>query len=287
MHSVEMFSQQNTEFMHTMGTNMDIKTALHVLILLLVVHQGQGQDAWTDTRTAYEDIYLHYYNDGTSLTDIVPVVDQSTPMYVTMTMSLSSLNGFDAVKGQMDISGSMLLEWSDEVVFQTYLFGNVTEVLIDYDKAWSPSIVLVNAVDTVKNIGDTTYKLRYLPGENKVQWQPRVLLRASCAPDVTYYPFDRQVCDFTYTAWGHTSEEIRLLVPSAEWDTSLAENNGVWKIIRLDVNNNSRYYNFCHCVLVIYDSHDASPSRIITASLCVKKCSLFFKIHISPQTGAF
>lgn len=198
----------------------------------MVVQHGQCQDTWTDVRTAYDEIYTHYYNDGTSLTDIVPAVDQLTPLDITMTMTLSSLNGFDAVKGQIDISGSMLLEWSDEVVFQTVLTVNVTEVLIDREKAWSPSIVLVNAVDTIKNIGDTTYKLKYLPGESKVQWQPRVLLRASCTPDVTYYPFDRQVCDFTYTAWGHTSNEIRLNVPSTGWDTSQAEKNGVWEIIR-------------------------------------------------------
>lgn len=188
---------------------------------------------YSDYRTVYQTIYDHYYNSGTSLTDIIPVTNQSKTMVVQLGMALSSLNSFDAVLGQIEISGSMRLQWEDEVVYDTYSLTSydVDYVLIDYDKAWSPSIVLVNAVDTVKNIGDTTYKLKYTPANRTVEWEPRLLLRGSCTPDVTYYPFDRQVCGFTYTAWGYYSEEITLLLMSNEWDTSGFEKNGVWQLI--------------------------------------------------------
>lgn len=208
------------------------KVVACAIVLSFQTGLSVGQDAWEDIRDAYETIYSHYYNNGTSLTDIIPLSNQDSPLVIDMSMTLTSLNSFDAVKGQIDISGSMLIKWTDDIVFGTLLFPNVSEVLIDPDKAWSPSIVLINAVDTIENIGDTTYKLKYLPQQNEVRWQPRVLLRSSCTPDVTFYPFDRQVCDFTYTAWGHTSEEIRFKVTSGEWDTSDAEDNGVWQIIR-------------------------------------------------------
>lgn len=230
-----VFRQGNKERKGARGKKMKgAKFTGFITVFVALLCRCYTQDAWTDIRIAYESLYNHYYNGGTSLTDIVPALSQDSPLQVTMAMTLSSLNGFDAVKGQIDISGSMLLEWNDEVAFNRPLNAHtgVSEILIDYDKAWSPSIVLVNAVDTVKNIGDATYKLKYLPSQQKVQWQPRVLLRASCSPDVTYYPFDRQVCNFTYSAWGHTSSEIQLSVGSSEWDTSDAENNGVWEIIR-------------------------------------------------------
>lgn len=190
-------------------------------------------NTFTDYRKVYATIYNHYYNNGTSLTDIIPVNNQSNPIVVQVGMALDSLNNFDAVLGQIEISGSMQLQWEDEVVFDLLALGTYTvdSVLIDYDKAWSPSIVLVNAVDTVKNIGDTTYKLKYTPLNRTVEWQPRVLLRGSCTADVTYYPFDRQVCNFTYTAWGYTSDEITLQLMSNEWDTSAYEANGVWDLI--------------------------------------------------------
>jgi len=195
-------------------------------------------------RAGYQKIFSHYYNNGTTLTDIIPLKDHKAgPMNVNVSMTLSSLNGFDAVSGQIDIAGVMYLEWYDEVIEDEYLqsliaLGDTLEVLMDYDKAWAPNIVLVNAVDTVKDIGDLSYMLRYRMVRDssttqyvRVDWQPRILLRASCSPDVTYYPFDRQVCDFTYTAWGYFSSEIKLNVLTSEWDTSAAEDNGVWKII--------------------------------------------------------
>ncbi|WAR20908.1 ACH2-like protein [Mya arenaria] len=237
-----------TEKSDTRGIMMLLKLE-HLLILFLrflLIHGQYGDTAatvdWATQRSIYKGIYSHYYNNGTPLADIVPVSDLANgALQVNMSMTLASLNGFDAVSGQIDISGSMLLEWEDEVVAST-LVGSLlnttpgvsADVLVDYDKAWAPNIVLVNAVDTVKDIGDTSYKLRYslaYPNTATVNWEPRILLRASCTPDVTFYPFDRQVCDFTYTAWGYLSGEITLSVTSSEWDTTAAEANGVWKII--------------------------------------------------------
>lgn len=194
---------------------------LLIAISLSVCVSCVAGQTWQDYRSAYYDIYNHYYNNGTSLRDIIPVENQSSAIIVQLGLTLNSLNGFDAVLGQIDISGSMKLSWTDEIVFNTYTLESYIQdssILIDYDKAWSPFMVLINAVDTVKHVGDTTYKLRYSPKEETVEWEPRVLLRGSCTPDVTFYPFDRQECDFTYTAWGYTSEEIKLQAISSEWD---------------------------------------------------------------------
>lgn len=194
---------------------------LLIAISLSVCVSCVAGQTWQDYRSAYYDIYNHYYNNGASLRDIIPVENQSSAIIVQLGLTLNSLNGFDAVLGQIDISGSMKLSWTDEIVFNTYTLESYIQdssILIDYDKAWSPFMVLINAVDTVKHVGDTTYKLRYSPKEETVEWEPRVLLRGSCTPDVTFYPFDRQECDFTYTAWGYTSEEIKLQAISSEWD---------------------------------------------------------------------
>lgn len=214
--------------------------AMSILILIVYVFHFikciTGQNTWSTAVANYETLYNFYDNSGTSLTDIIPLNDQTRAMEVRVGLALDSLNGYDAVKGQIDISGSISLEWTDEasqLMATTDRFKYFTDdiIVIDYDKAWTPSLVLLNAVDTVKNVGDTTYKLRFSMSNGTVTWRPRVLLRASCRPDVTYYPFDRQNCSFTYTAWGYTSNEIDLRVTRDEWDTSSYEPNGVWDII--------------------------------------------------------
>ena len=198
------------------------------------------QNTWLVAASNYAILYEQYYNSGTSVTDIIPVDNQNNGIEVTMSLSLDSLNGYDAVKGQIDISGSISLQWVDESAQLINNYGSGSDfdqagsdkIIIDPDKAWTPSLVLINAVDTVTDIGDTTYKLRYSISTETVTWEPRVLLRASCSPDVTYYPFDRQSCFFTYTAWGFTTSEIDLRIGISEWDISKYESNGVWDVVR-------------------------------------------------------
>ena len=200
---------------------------------------------WSAQRLAYKAIYEHYYNSGVTLTSIVPLLNESNgALHINISMSMTSLNGFDAVSGLIDISGEMYLEWFDEVVADEYVssllnVGDSLDILIEYDKAWTPNLVLVNDIKSVRDIGEESYLLWYelsYPSATekiaKVSWRPRFLLQASCSPDVTYYPFDRQECDFTFTAWGYRSPFVTLNILTSEWDTSAAQDNGVWKIVR-------------------------------------------------------
>ena len=219
--------------------NVTIKCNLFIFILSGIFIGVLSQNKWLVAASNYAILYEQYYNSGSPVTDIIPVDNQDNGIEVTMSMTLDSLNGYDAVKGQIDVSGSISLEWMDESSQLINNYGSGTDfdsagsdiIIIDPDKAWTPSLVLINAVDTVTDIGDTTYKLRYSISTGTVTWQPRVLLRASCTPDVTYYPFDRQSCFFTYTAWGFTASEIDLKIGTREWDISNYESNGVWDVI--------------------------------------------------------
>jgi len=116
---------------------------------------------------AYKALYEHYYNSGVKLNSIVPLLNESNgALQINISMSLDSLNEFDAVSGLIDVSGDMYLEWFDEIVADQVMtsfmnVGDEMELYIEYDKAWVPNMVLVNDVDSVNAIGDETYRLRY------------------------------------------------------------------------------------------------------------------------------
>lgn len=69
---------------------------------------------YNDTRTVHETVLRFYENGYKPLTGIIPLEDQSAAMSVVLTMHLYSVDGFDAVTGQVEISGSLYMEWSDE-----------------------------------------------------------------------------------------------------------------------------------------------------------------------------
>ena len=221
---------------------------------------------WATTRKNYLELYNFYDNSGVPLTDILPIINQDNGIEVKIALALDSLNGYDAVKGQIDISGSVYLEWIDEAIRNiNFATASASEEIltVDPNQAWTPSIVLLNAVDTVENIGDTTYKLRVNIANGTVKWQPRVLLRASCSPDVKYYPFDRQNCSFTYTAWGFSTSEISLKVVNNEWDRSNYEPNGVWDIVSTSSS-----------------TYQSSGSTYATFSIIIDRHPLYFTFNI-------
>lgn len=99
------------------------------------------------------------------------------------------------------------------------------------EAVWTPSIRLTNAVDTVKHVGDSAYKVRYHVYDGRMMWQPKVIMKASCKPDVEFYPFDVQECSFVYTTWGYTTSEIQLDSAQSDWYLCDYNPNAVWALL--------------------------------------------------------
>lgn len=81
-------------------------------ILVLPVYCQTYEDA----RAVQEGLLNFYYNNNTKLISIIPVEDQSTALSVILTMHLYSVDGFNAVTGLVEISGSLYMEWKDETM---------------------------------------------------------------------------------------------------------------------------------------------------------------------------
>ncbi|KAK3609160.1 hypothetical protein CHS0354_011346 [Potamilus streckersoni] len=190
--------------------------------------------------TAYES-----NNSSTSLTNIIPKNDQTEALEITMNMAIYALSGFDAVAGQVEIVGSIQMSWYDEISSNKFTYNDVTSIVVPQTTIWTPSIVLVNAIDTVKKIGSSTYRPRYSYNDGFVEWNPRVILKAACDPDVTYYPFDQQTCSFIFTPWMYSSTQINLTLSSTTIDASQFDLNSAWSLVETKAEtyiSEERYY---------------------------------------------
>ncbi|KAK3609158.1 hypothetical protein CHS0354_011344 [Potamilus streckersoni] len=199
----------------------------HLMFWMLFV--GIHADSWSDATSLLSDIRGIYKKTGKDLTTVVPKEKSDTPVNVSMTMFIYSINGFDAVSGQMEIAVSLSLVWYDY-----NLYSDITPTTdsdtISFDEVWTPNLVLLNDVHSAERIGSTTYNLIYYRDNGMVEWKPRIILKGSCSPNMTYFPFDRQECSFVFSAWEHDTSQVELVTPISSWDTSMYEENGVWKI---------------------------------------------------------
>ena len=204
----------------------------YVLMSLLSVCSGV---TYNERTQQYVNLVSLYSVDNVSTVDVIPILNVSSSMNVTVDMILYAINDFDEVAGNIELVGALNMSWQDDLaVINAFLFNNVevkTSFLVPYNKIWTPKLVLSNAVDDVSAVGDLSYMCRFHMDTYRVQWMPRVLIKGACSPDVTYYPFDRQSCVFTYIPWGYYSDEVLLLHREGDWDLSSYEENGEWTLI--------------------------------------------------------
>ena len=194
---------------------------------------------YTDQIQNYVDLISLYSINNISTKDFLPVSDLSNPIKVTVDMTMFALNDFDEIAGNVEVAGVLDMSWTDEIAlantgsrFGGFVYSaNKTSFLVPHNKIWTPTLVLSNSVDSISAVGDSAYMCRFHMDTYLVEWSPRMLIRGACSPDVTFYPFDRQSCVFTFVAWGYHSDEILLSNNKSSWDLSSYEPNGEWTIV--------------------------------------------------------
>lgn len=183
---------------------------------------------YDEAKVIYTALYSDYTFGVNGVYDsVVPQLGSSQPLDVNLEMKLYSLSGIDAVAGSIQLIAALKMEWQDNTI-STGDPGNTLHV--DYRRLWTPVIVLMNSADSIKRVGDETYKVRYNPTTATVTWQPRLIVDAACNTNVQFFPFDQQECSLTFIPWFQDKNKITLHVLSNEWDLLDYSVNGVWTI---------------------------------------------------------
>ena len=218
-----------------------IRTASICFLFLQCIH---GNTSFLNQVANYINLISAYnYGNEYDTVDVIPLEDVSRVMEVNVAFSLFAINGFDEVAGKMDLVAAINLTWIDEsplITSSVFTIKDRESFLVPYDKIWTPKLVLENAVGETTEVGDQSYLCSFNMKTYRVTWKPRVMVSGACTPDVTYYPFDKQECSFTYTGWGFRADEMSLIAISNEWDMTDYEQNGEWNILETSTETSIR-----------------------------------------------
>ncbi|XP_060074961.1 neuronal acetylcholine receptor subunit beta-3-like [Ylistrum balloti] len=187
-----------------------------------------------------KNIYKHIF-DGYDQR-IRPVLNQSDPLLVEMSFFLSSINEFDEKSQKLVIAGWFIIQWTDEVLnWNTSEFGNISQVHIDGNSIWLPSIALVNTFGRINMLSQSSTNA-VVHADGKVKWFPADSFVVTCEVDITYYPFDTQECSLVFEIWNSPSSEVALVATSKSFDISSFKENVEWSIVKSEVQNRERDY---------------------------------------------
>lgn len=246
-------------------TDYSFITMFKVVVLILLILYGVCGSTYRTELIRYyatllelydlsEDLYnvsSMYHNTSIMKTymssaSFPPKDPVNGPMLVYVSVELYALKDFDEVSGSLNLMLGFDLSWTDEIAASRSLelpdlfplassFEALRTILVPHGSIWTPELTLLNSVESMVTLGGDAYRQRYDLVNGTVEWKPRVHVYSACSPDITYYPFDRQQCNFTFLSWAHTNDEIQFILLQRTWKLDKYEENGEWTIVRTSV----------------------------------------------------
>ena len=218
------------------------------------------------TAVTYEDAYaiesclLKNYS-----TSILPVNLQTDRMYVHVDLYLKSISGLNELTGQLTTTLGLSLFWNDsQLTWDPTLFGGLSSIDIESSKVWTPDIMLANAGRKLEILGEERSKL-FVFHNGSVSWVIMDVMYTVCDVDVTYFPFDTQVCNAEFVTWAY-NKRFNFRFSKSEVNLFLFTENGVWSLAKTNVKT------------FFYES-EHSP-HILTATLYLQRRSAFYALSL-------
>jgi len=87
--------------------------------------------------------------------------------------------------------------------------------------------------------------LAMVSSNGNVFWPPIVKFRSSCTMDITYFPFDDQMCKLKLGSWAYDGFQVNVLNRSTPVDLSNFVENGEWELIEAKAKRNVVRYPCC------------------------------------------
>jgi len=181
---------------------------------------------------SYEDAQAIFKNVTSTYTkEMRPLLDQSLPVYVNVYPTLRSVNSYDEVSGTLSLMLVLTVTWMDEkLTWNPAQVNGISSMILPQTLVWKPELFLINPAEVLEPIGNEAFKVR-IQSNGIATWYTGGEIKTSCSPDMTYFPFDIQICNLIFAPWGYIKEEVEFYATTTNVDISNATDNGAWSLL--------------------------------------------------------
>lgn len=177
----------------------------------------------------YKNLQRHLMTNYSN--KVRPVKNQDHTVHVIASFHLADINDVEVVQQQLVTTAYLSILWFDELLVWDKQITNIEGLYFKQKDIWTPDIVLKNGVKKLEELGGEFYYLEVSP-EGIVHWLPYQVFESKCDIDITYFPFDTQVCDITFISWSFTKLEVNMTLPESGPSVDFYDfnENSVWGI---------------------------------------------------------
>uniref|UniRef100_A0A1I7XM46 Cation transporter family protein n=1 Tax=Heterorhabditis bacteriophora TaxID=37862 RepID=A0A1I7XM46_HETBA len=149
-----------------------------------------------------------------------PVANASEPLVVSVKIYLQQILDVDEKNQVITLVAWIEYQWTDyKLKWDPTEYGGVKDIRIpgNANAIWKPDVLLYNSNNNVyisadENF-DSTYPVNYVVSHSgHVLQVPPGILKLSCKIDITYFPFDDQMCHLKNGEWNLLGAEITYII---------------------------------------------------------------------------
>ncbi|ETN81005.1 Cation transporter family protein [Necator americanus] len=181
-----------------------------------------------------------------------PVANASEPLVVSVKIYLQQILDVDEKNQVITLVAWVEYQWTDyKLKWEPSEYGGIKDIRVpgNANAIWKPDVLLYNSAD--ENF-DSTYPVNYVVSHTgHVLQVPPGILKLSCKIDITYFPFDDQMCHLKFGSWTYSGNFIDLRINGPEgmniseqgMDISYYVENGEWNLLAVPARNETNVFD--------------------------------------------
>ena len=207
-----------------------LKSLLTIFLVLFVVILPATATQPTDSDV--RALYTHLL-DGYD-TRIRPTTNQSKAVVVSVYFALTNILDFQTASQKFDVLGYFFFTWTDEFLkWNISQYSGVGVMKIPQSQIWTPTIIISKIYDGESKVGHVSDRVA-VTWDGSVTWQPEGTYHIICEVQITFYPFDQQICVLTFYVSDESLLEVELIEDSyGGVRTDKFTENSEWKLLEV------------------------------------------------------
>ncbi|CAJ0609696.1 unnamed protein product [Cylicocyclus nassatus] len=205
-----------------------------------------------------------------------PVANASEPLVVSVKIYLQQILDVDEKNQVITLVAWIEYQWTDyKLKWQPSEYGGIKDIRVpgNANAIWKPDVLLYNSAD---ESFDSTYPVNYVVSHTgHVLQVPPGILKLSCKIDITYFPFDDQMCHLKFGSWTYSGNFIDLRINGPEgmniseqgMDISYYVENGEWNLLAVPARNETNVF-------------DDQPYPSIYFYLVIQRRTLYYGLNL-------
>jgi len=175
---------------------------------------------------------LRNYPDGYN---VLPTANPHDVVNVTLQMALYHIVDMNERAQTLTTNCEIITKWHDVfLMWNPKDYDNITDTRLPWDRVWTPDIVLYNAAGDGEQ-GREMRTLIQVDYMGNVTLLTQAIYMSKCTIDVTYYPFDAQMCTLKFASWTTEVTRINISIGTIEKSKILGlySPSGVFELKRI------------------------------------------------------